>query len=132
MPNDEVLESVPSSGSSRPATPSRAAVEAALAHVTDPCSTAAGVPITLAEMGLVKRIDIQDGEVLVTLRLTSPVCLQAPGIAAAVESAVNSLGDVRAASCRFDHEWDWAPEMISPDAITRLRRARPFPAGPPD
>lgn len=103
-------------------------VEAALASVTDPCSVAAGVPITLADMGLVKLVDIQDGAVTVTLRLTSPVCMQAAGIAAAVEAAVARLPGVSAAHCRFDHTWDWVPEMMSPSATVRLRRARPLSA----
>lgn len=50
-------------------------VTAALDEIKDPCSLAAGTPLGLAEMGLVKEIRIGvDGAVAVNLRLTSPFC----------------------------------------------------------
>ena len=102
----------------------RAAVEAALARVVDPCSIATGVPISLPEMGLVERIDIDGAVVSVTLRLTSPVCLQAANIVGAVEERIGSIEGVASVSCEIDPAGDWLPTMMSAGAREELRRRR--------
>ncbi|HXV93730.1 MAG TPA: iron-sulfur cluster assembly protein, partial [Pseudonocardia sp.] len=51
-----------------------AAVEAALGTVCDPCSAAAGAPLSLREMGLVRECAVEDGTVRVSLAVTGPGC----------------------------------------------------------
>jgi metal-sulfur cluster biosynthetic enzyme len=100
-------------------------VHAALGRVVDPCSIATGVPINLADMGLVSMVEIDEGAVYVQLRLTSPVCLQAGNIVAAVEERVAELDWVCDVRCDIDHAAEWMPEMMSEGARGELRRRRP-------
>ena len=95
-----------------------------MARVVDPCSIATGVPISLPEMGLVERIEIDGGVVCVTLRLTSPVCLQAANIVGAVKERVGSIEGVAGVNCEVDPAGDWLPTMMSARARDELRRRR--------
>jgi metal-sulfur cluster biosynthetic enzyme len=101
-------------------------VRAALRTVVDPCSIATGVPIDLLDMGLVKRIEIDRGHVLVELRLTSPICWQSMNIRDAIREAVGRIDGVDTIQVPVDHGADWMPDMMSPAARARLRRARPL------
>ncbi len=102
----------------------RESVEAALARVVDPCSIATGVPISLPEMGLVERIEIDEGAVAVTLRLTSPICLQVGNIVSAVEERIGSIEGVTSARCEVNPAGEWLPTMMSTTAREELRRRR--------
>ena len=53
-------------------------VVASLREIVDPCSAATGVPVSIVDMGLVRHVEIDGDEVRVELRLTSPLCHQAP------------------------------------------------------
>ena len=79
------------SGSAEPRPATLADVRDAVAGVVDPCSIATGVPLTLAEMGMVRGIAVDGGQVSLTLVLTSPVCWQSGNIIQAVEASVNRL-----------------------------------------
>lgn len=115
------------SGSAEPAAVTLAEVCDALAGVVDPCSIATGVPLTLAEMGMVTDIAVDGGRVAVTLVLTSPVCWQAGNIIQAVEASVSGLPRVTAVRCTVDHDAGWLPGQMDPRARRRLRSARPVP-----
>ena len=53
----------------------REQIVAALDQIKDPCSVATGLPMGLAEMGLIKAVRISEaGEVDIDLRLTAPFC----------------------------------------------------------
>lgn len=104
----------------------RAAVEAVLRTIVDPCSIATGVPIDLVDMGLLMSVDAIDGDVVVTLCLTSPTCWQAANIIAEVERKVSALPDVRRARCVIAQAAAWMPDMMSAAARQRLRQLRPI------
>jgi metal-sulfur cluster biosynthetic enzyme len=106
--------------------PSEADVLAALARVADPCSIATGAPVDLVEMGLVERVELSEGQVTVTLRLTSPICWQSSHIVAAARRHVLELEGVTGVTVEIDHEGDWMPELMAPEARERLRRLRPL------
>ena len=99
---------------------------AALARVVDPCSIATGAPINLVDMGMVKDVAAEDGNVRIVLRVTSPICLQASNIIAAVEEGVGGIPGVRSVNCSIDPDGEWMPNMMSSDAQARLRRLRPL------
>jgi metal-sulfur cluster biosynthetic enzyme len=99
---------------------------AALRRVVDPCSIAAGTPINLVEMGLVKDVAVDDGTARVVLRVTSPICWQAANIIAAVEEGIGAIPGIRSVTCTIDAGCDWMPSMMAPDAQARLRRLRPL------
>ena len=105
-----------------------ASIHAALDRVVDPCSIATGVPISLAEMGMIKSVTDDNGAVIVTLRLTSPICWQAANILAMVEENVGALPGVMSIECRLDSASEWMPDMMSAKAWARLRERRPLPA----
>jgi metal-sulfur cluster biosynthetic enzyme len=115
------------SGSAGPAAVTLADVRDALAGVVDPCSIATGVPLTLAEMGMVTDIAVDGGRVAVTLVLTSPVCWQAGNIIQAVEAAISRVPRVTAVRCTIDHDAGWLPGQMDPRARRRLRSVRPVP-----
>ena len=102
------------------------AVRQALQNVVDPCSIATGVPISLADMGLIKELHWSAGDVKLTLRLTSPICWQAANIMSAVEQAVMAIPGIRSVNCILDPGTEWMPSMMSADARERLRRVRPL------
>jgi metal-sulfur cluster biosynthetic enzyme len=103
-----------------------AAVRQALENVVDPCSIATGVPISIADMGLIKELRWLDGEVKLVLQLTSPICWQAANILSAVEHTVMSVPGVRSVHCTLDPTSEWMPSMMSAGARARLRRIRPL------
>jgi metal-sulfur cluster biosynthetic enzyme len=102
------------------------AVRQALENVVDPCAIATGVPISLADMGLIKELSRSGGEVTLVLRLTSPICWQAANIMSAVERAVMTVPGVRSVNCTLDPGVEWMPSMMSAGARERLRRIRPL------
>ena len=97
----------------------------ALRRVHDPCSVATGAVLDIVEMGLVKRIACEHGAVHVELRLTSPLCFQAPAIFGAIERAVGAVRGVQSVSCSVDHADPWMPPMMAASARRRLRAIRP-------
>jgi metal-sulfur cluster biosynthetic enzyme len=104
----------------------RAALNAALNRVVDPCSNAIGEPLGLVEMGLADDVDVDDstGTVTVTMRLTSPCCAYGPTMATAAEREIAALPGVRAATVRIDHGAVWTPGEITGTAADRLAERR--------
>lgn len=98
----------------------------ALRRVMDPCSIATGVPINLVDMGLVKAVANDAGDIRIELRLTSPICWQAANIIAKVEEVVAPLPGVHSVVCSLEASSDWMPDMIAPHARERLRHVRPL------
>jgi metal-sulfur cluster biosynthetic enzyme len=113
----------------RKSTTASAVIEA-LRAVADPCSIAAGVPIDLIDMGLVSEMVIDDGHVMVTLRLTSPFCMQIGLITDRICTVVGSLDGVTDVDVDIDFTSEWLPSMIATYAQEHLRQIRPFPALP--
>ena len=108
----------------------RDAVLAALGRVTDPCSVGAGVRASVVEMGLIESLASETGEVLVTLRLTSPICSQVSGICAEIEREVGLVPGVTTVRCEVDWAAEWWPDMMAGAVQRRLRQLRPVPARP--
>ncbi|AIO36325.1 hypothetical protein DM39_4234 [Burkholderia cenocepacia] len=109
--------------------PDIARIQAMLDQVVDPCSIATGLPISLTDMGMVKKVtQNEDGVVQVELRLTSPVCWQAANIIAQVEQVVARVPGVSKAICIVDPTSEWTPEMMAAGCRAELRRLRPMGA----
>jgi metal-sulfur cluster biosynthetic enzyme len=101
------------------------AVTTALGTVVDPCSIATGVPINLIDMGMIQDIRIVGERVCITLRLTSPLCLQVGDIVREVERRVGEVAGVSIVECDIDPAGEWLPTMMDARAQARLRRLRP-------
>lgn len=94
----------------------RQAVIEALCTVTDP-----EIPVNIYELGLVYDIGIsEDGDVRVTMTLTTPNCPVAESMPGEVEDRVSAVPGVR--SVTVDLVWDppWGPEQMSEAAKLEL------------
>jgi metal-sulfur cluster biosynthetic enzyme len=49
-------------------------IRTSLKEIIDPCSVALGRPLDLVDMGLIERIDVDDGHVDITVVLTDAAC----------------------------------------------------------
>lgn len=108
--------------------PATEEVRECLRAVADPCAIATGVAIDLVAMGLVEDIQIDNGDVVVVLRLTSPFCMQIGLMAEKIKSEVSSLAWVRSVEVVVDHTAEWMPEMMDVQSREKLRLVRTFPA----
>lgn len=99
-------------------------VRDALRRVVDPCSIAAGVPIDVIDMGIIKHVDIREGAITIILRPTSPFCFQLDMIAASIVEKVRDAVSLEV-STDVDFAADWDPDMMSEQARARLRAVRP-------
>jgi metal-sulfur cluster biosynthetic enzyme len=98
----------------------RAAIIAELDEIKDPCSVAGGVPMGLAELGLIDTIDISSqGEVAIRLRLTSPFCHMIGFFKTEVQRRVSGLPGITSVSLSADNGLDWSPDRISAPAQAR-------------
>jgi metal-sulfur cluster biosynthetic enzyme len=97
----------------------RAAILEALDGIQDPCSVAGGTPMGLSEMGLVGTVDIDDGDVAIHLRLTSPFCHMIGFMKKEAIARVAALPGVRSVAVEGDSGLDWSPSLISPAAQAR-------------
>ncbi len=99
-------------------------VVASLRGIVDPCSAATGVPLSIVDLGLVRNVAIDGGEVRVELRLTSPLCHQVPYFLMEIERLVGALDGVRLVTCDYDLGLEWTPDLMSPAASGRLAAQR--------
>lgn len=95
-------------------------VQRVLHGIVDPCSAATGVPLSVLDMGLLRGVKISGDTVTVDLRLTTPLCHQAPYFVMEVERRVGALPDVATVECRTDIGMGWEPSMMSRAAADRL------------
>lgn len=98
----------------------RERIHAALDEIKDPCSLAAGTPLGLTEMGLVKEVRISaDGAVTIDLRLTSPFCHMIGFFKTEAVARIGELPGVMSVTLNADNGLDWSPRDISPVAVER-------------
>ena len=113
----------------------RAAVERALATVTDPCMQASGLGISIIDMGLINGISVSDTEVEIKLTFTEVGCPFAMRLLDDAEKALAETFPGRSIAVRPDWSPPWVPERLSDSARatlaesgTRLRRLMPAAA----
>ena len=99
-------------------------VRSTINSIVDPCSAGRGVPIGLADMGLVRDVRVDGGAVSVAMRVTSPGCTFAVEFDAQIRHRLRAAG-----ADRVDLDWDcetfdWTPDDIEPAARERLARYR--------
>lgn len=92
------------------------AVRDALAEIVDPCSAANGSNLDIVEMGLVKSVEIDKGDVRVEMRLTTPACHMVPYFIEEIESRVGALSGVESVEVETDDGMEWDTEMMSEEA----------------
>ncbi len=91
----------------------------ALRTVTDPCCREKG--ISVIDIGLVDRIDVQHRAARITLVLTSGWCPFAVDLVSTVRHTVAALPDVDDAEVEVAWDTPWATARLSPQAHAKLR-----------
>lgn len=87
----------------------------ALRDVTDP-----EIGFDIVGLGMVYEIEVEGGNVLVRLGLTSAACPLGEQIAAEAEGRVRALDGVRQARVEIVFEPRWTPERMSPETREAL------------
>ena len=79
------------------------------------------IPINIYEMGLIYDLDVNaDGDVAISMTLTSPTCPVAESLPPEVESKVGSVEGVRTVKVDLTWEPPWTPERMSEAAKLEL------------
>ena len=102
--------------------PAEDAVRDALREIVDPCSAATGSNLDIVEMGLLKSVEVDAGEVCVEMRLTTPACHMVPYFIEEIDESVGALSGVESVEVETDDGMEWEEDMMSEEA-TRKRRA---------
>jgi metal-sulfur cluster biosynthetic enzyme len=111
----------------------RAEVTEAVNQIIDPCSAGVGSPTGIADMGLVKRLEIHGADVEVELITTSPMCLFVGHFEQEVERRISALDWVRSVTVVSTQRTMWDESFMSPAARARLaeKYRRPRANAPP-
>ena len=79
------------------------------------------IPVDIFELGLIYRVDIEDdGQVAVTMTLTSPMCPVAESLPLEVQEKVLSVEGVRDVNLQVVFDPPWDKEMMSDEARLAL------------
>lgn len=96
--------------------------------IVDPCSRAAGAPAGIAEMGLVRQLEVhQDpggASIRVVIGVTEPGCLMGAAFVNDARKLLRALPGVAEVQVSMDHAFDWTPEDMAPAYQTRLHQLR--------
>ncbi|OGK95823.1 MAG: hypothetical protein A3I14_06630 [Candidatus Rokubacteria bacterium RIFCSPLOWO2_02_FULL_73_56] len=91
-------------------------VREALRDVLDP-----ELGINVLDLGLVYAVDVQDGQVRVTMTMTSPACPLGESLTAEAEAAIRrSVPGVTAVTVELVWDPPWQPAMMSEATRTKL------------
>jgi metal-sulfur cluster biosynthetic enzyme len=105
-----------------------ARVWTALNTIVDPCSRAAGAPVGIAEMGLVRQLEVQHSpggaSIRVVIGVTEPGCLMGAAFINDARKLLRELPGVTEVHVSMDHAFDWTPEDMSPAYQARLDQLR--------
>jgi metal-sulfur cluster biosynthetic enzyme len=91
-------------------------VRDALRGIVDPCSAANGSNLDIVEMGMLKSVEVSDGDVRVEMRLTTPACHMVPYFIEEIEERVGALSGVESVEVETDDGMEWREEMMSEEA----------------
>ena len=99
-----------------------------LEGVIDPCSQAAGAPVGLVSMGLVRDVSVTGppGAAIVNVELgiTEPGCIMQGIFSAAAEREIRLLPGVADVGVRIDHAYVWDPDDMAAEYRVRLTMMR--------
>lgn len=96
----------------------------ALESVVDPCSHAAGTPLSLREMGLLGSVEVTAGVVRVSFCVTGPGCTFLGILGAEIVRAVEAVPGVREVQVALDTGRTWHEGLMSADGRERLAAGR--------
>lgn len=97
------------------APPDTAAVWAALRSIPDP-----EYGINIVDLGLIYAVECQNGNIAVTMTLTTPNCPSGEWIYEGVKTALNQLPGAAKAEVAMVFEPPWTPDLLSAAARHQL------------
>jgi metal-sulfur cluster biosynthetic enzyme len=106
-------------------------IRAALNTIVDPCSAVAGAPAGLQDMGLIRRVTIEEGEVgarvSVVIAVTEFGCLMGAPFVQEAYDRLLKLGGFEHIEVNLDDKFDWVASDMDPAYQARLdmHRRRP-------
>jgi metal-sulfur cluster biosynthetic enzyme len=111
----------------------RVQVTDAINQIIDPCSAGVGSPIGIADMGLIKRLEIHGVDVEVELMTTSPMCMFVGHFEEEVERRIGALAWVRTVTVTSTQRTMWDESLMSEAARAQLaeKYRRPRANTPP-
>lgn len=101
-----------------------ARIERALRTVTDPCTAAAGLPLSIVDLGLIRDIEVNGDHVELQVTLTEPGCPFLHRVLDAIYRSLDHLDEVRSVHVQLTWAPPWTPNDLSPFARHKLHRAR--------
>ena len=96
---------------------------AVLGRIHDPCSIAAGRPVSVLDMGLVRGWVLEQGTLTVTFCVTFAGCTMAPHFAQAAAADLAKLAGVERVETVIDTDFVWTPDKMK--AAPLEMRGRP-------
>jgi metal-sulfur cluster biosynthetic enzyme len=106
----------------------RQSVTEALGSVFDPCSLAAGAPLSVIDMGLITELTIDDeaGVVAIAMRPTSAMCTVIAGVMTDVEEIVARVPGVSSVRVSLHNDTMWTEANLSENGrrVLEARRQR--------
>ncbi|MEQ5787198.1 DUF59 domain-containing protein [Erythrobacter sp. NFXS35] len=98
-------------------------IRAVLGKIHDPCSIAAGRPVSVLDMGLVRGWTLDGGTLTVTFCVTFAGCTMAPHFAQAAAQELALIEGVARVETVIDTDFVWTPDMMK--AAPMMLRGRP-------
>ncbi|MDF9747811.1 metal-sulfur cluster assembly factor [Natrinema salsiterrestre] len=95
-----------------------------LDEVIDPCSAANGTNLSIIDMGLLDEIDVDEGHVTVSMRLTTPFCMQLPYFVEEIDDRIGAIDEVTSVRLETDEGVDWHTGMMSEEAQKQRRERK--------
>ena len=87
------------------------------------------IPVNIYELGLIYKIDIQeDGNVEITMTLTSPFCPVAGSLPKEVAARASEVDGVKKANVELVFEPPWSMDLMSEEAKLKLNLTGNFSA----
>ncbi len=87
-------------------------IRAVLSRIHDPCSIAAGRPVSVLDMGLVRGWVLEGGVLTVTFCVTFAGCTMAPHFAQAAAHDLAVLPGVERVETVIDTDFVWTPDKM--------------------
>jgi metal-sulfur cluster biosynthetic enzyme len=87
-----------------------ARIEAALERVVEPCSMVFGKPVSIGEMGLVERIEVEGNHARITLCLTDAACIHFAGMQRFIRDELLELPEIASVEVIQTLDQLWTPD----------------------
>lgn len=84
--------------------------------IEDPCHVLANYPVTLVDLGVINRVEIDGGYVEIGLTYTELGCAFAPRILQRLEDEVMAVPGVVSMDVVYEPDPPWTPDRMSPKA----------------